>query len=289
MKVECVCMAALQSRLFSRSQELSSRGRLAIRTAERRAFDADGCVALRSVIDPRVIAEVSVAVEQLRHRDELAHDIAAYRQVFNSWRYSGATADLVFNGELGALAADLLGTRGVRLINDALLLKAPSNPQTDLHADFDFWSIAPKRALTFWIPLHDVDDRNGTLTVVPRSKDRPTMQLESLISSYRGLRLARKAWLRSTGNVPVAQTLGLGDLSIHDGSTLHASTVNRSERVRAAIGIHFMDCDAVYVDPKTAAQRRHAAFFGWDRLQPGDAFTDRIAPLIYRTGLSRSA
>jgi len=84
---------------------------------------------------------------------------------------------------LGAMAARLAGTTGIRLLDDQLVYKPPSAPgamtAVGWHADHAYWGTCrSQRLLTAWIPFHDVDEESGTLGVLDgrRSPPRPPGQ-----------------------------------------------------------------------------------------------------------------
>ena len=189
------------------------------------------------------------------------------------WRQSQAVAAFALDPRLGALAAELIGAKGIRLIHDVALDKSREHGPTPWHRDSDFWSFAGVGALTMWIPLQDTALSLSPLRYASRShrerNRRPLHRLEKTLIPLR-FRVATSA-------------LDIGDVAVHHYQTLHGAPSNRQPRSRRAFAVHLIDADARFRSSTGAGHIEHNRRCGWDRLNDGDLFPDEIAPVVYRT------
>ena len=88
----------------------------------------------------------------------------AFIQVGNLWERCPEARSLTFSKRLARIAAELLGTRGVRLWHDQALYKEPAGGFTPWHADQQYWPMASGLSVTAWIPLHAVPLEMGPLS-----------------------------------------------------------------------------------------------------------------------------
>jgi hypothetical protein len=99
--------------------------------------------------------------------------------------------------------------------------KAHTSRDIDLHADSTLLlnhQLEPHYAI--WIPLVDVDENNGCLTVIPRSHRN---QQAIYGGSFEGAQQAHREWLRQY-EVPIR--LKAGQAIVFDNNLLHNSTAN---------------------------------------------------------------
>ena len=157
---------------------------------------------------------------------------------------------------LGAMAARLAGTAGIRLLDDQLVYKPPSAPGAKTavgwHADHAYWgTCSSDRLLTAWIPFHDVDEETGTLAVLDGSHRWPETEHVRFFNDADLDAVERRfaADGRTVTRVPLR--LRKGQVSFHHGWTLHASYPNTSARVRLALAAHLQDVDNRYQPAQT--------------------------------------
>ena len=87
----------------------------------------------------------------------------AFIQVSNFWPHSEQARELAFSKRLARIAAELMGTRGVRMWHDQALYKEPSGGFTPWHVDQQYWPMASPHSVTAWIPLQDTPIEMGPL------------------------------------------------------------------------------------------------------------------------------
>lgn len=239
-------------------------------------FKRDGHVRLAAVFRAPEISALDRALKEERaHQSQVTGDVdgSLARDAMSS-RRSGEIAAFVRDPRLGFIAAQLLGTRSVRFIQDVLFEKNSTQSQTPWHRDSDFWSLTGVGALTLWIPL-----QNTSLSMSP---------LRFATGSHRAtdprpLRAIQKWGIPLRYRI-ASSALALGDATVHHYKTLHGAARNKEAgTARRSFAIHLIDGEAFVRSPRFQGQFEHAVACGWDRLRDGDRFTDDIAPLIWES------
>jgi hypothetical protein len=155
---------------------------------------------------------------------------------------------------IGAVAATLARASPIRIFQATLIYKPPRPDEPSnivpWHFDKDYWATSTsERMLTAFIPFHDCDERNGTLTMIDGSHrwveaaadnltakhfvDRPSQQLEHI--------LERNARFNHAELRRVPMIIPRGHVSFHHCRTYHGSGPNRSTAPRRAISLHMQD------------------------------------------------
>jgi ectoine hydroxylase-related dioxygenase (phytanoyl-CoA dioxygenase family) len=201
----------------------------------------------------------------------------AFIQVFNLWTKSSAARSLAFSRRLAGIAAELLGTRGVRMWHDQALYKEPSGGFTPWHADQQYWPMASGLCATAWIPLHAVPLEQGPLSFGKGSHlKRIGRDLEISDESERLIReeLARE------GVVEVVEPYAAGDVSFHLGWTLHRAGPNTTSRLRKVHTVIFMDIDMRLAEPRNENQSAdHRAWTPSTGI--GEIMDDPLNPVLF--------
>ena len=228
-------------------------------TADHRArYARDGFIHLRGVFTPdeiRAIEQViTPAVERLNRVDAPLEERdtygKAFLQVMNIWREDEAARQVTFNTRLARIAADLMGTKGVRLYHDQALYKEPSGGHTPWHADQHYWPLATSNATTAWIPLQETPLEMGPLEFSAGSQ-RVEDGRELSISDESEATLDD---LLRDRFAHVVEPFALGDVSFHSGWTFHRAGPNRSGRMRKVMTMIYMDRDMTLRQPANDSQ-----------------------------------
>ena len=166
------------------------------------------------------------------------------RQLCNAWKSDRIVAAQVLSERIGRLAAQLMGYRGVRILQDNVLWKPPGTKAIGFHQDSSYADyLVPPEIVTCWMSLHDTHARAGPLAFVPGSHTWPKAQPER--SQFH----APEDWLAGVRasmpegteieTVPVVVKAGGG--SFHHGLVWHGSEPNRSRSVaRMALVSHMV-------------------------------------------------
>ena len=204
--------------------------------------------------------------------------------VFNLWRVEPEIRAFVFNPTLARWAAQLIGTRRVRLLEDNVLTKAPeSGGELKWHQDFPYWPLAQPNAVTAWVALDDTDAHNGAMhmavgshlagerlpavfgTGTPYLQDqrpaavKPIEDPEALGLEVRTLKLAA------------------GEVSFHSSLVWHASGPNLSDRPRRALVIRFVGDGTIWLGSQRYEYNYSDAEVG---LSAGEPIAGEYFPLI---------
>ncbi|KAM9326929.1 L-threonyl-[L-threonyl-carrier protein] 4-chlorinase-like [Gastrophryne carolinensis] len=130
--------------------------------------------------------------------------------------------------------------------------KANTAPYVAWHQDIKYWGFEGGPVASVWLAFDDVDAENGVLQVIPGSHKQGI--LEHRIAEIPGnLLTANQEIPRHLVNVEdlVECPLKAGQMSVHDGLTVHASEPNMSERRRCGFVIRYVPTVAYPVkDPE---------------------------------------
>jgi len=146
---------------------------------------------------------------------------------------------------IGAIAARLMNTDTVRYFQDQLISKEPDNndnSKVGWHTDRSYHSnCTSDKLLTVWIPLHDVDEKHGSLVMVDRShKWKNTDHMRGFNQdNHRQIEQNFVRHGKEFSRIPIA--LKKGQISFHCSSLVHGSYQNRSNMMRRAVVLNVQD------------------------------------------------
>jgi len=167
------------------------------------------------------------------------------RRVANPVDISAAFRAVLWDGDLPAAAADLLGP-DVKFHHCKLNIKLPGmETRVDYHQDHPFDPHTNDSMLTALVLLDDMSETNGCLRVVPGSQRARHSHYEGdrfvgKVSDALGARFAREA-------EPV--TGRAGDVCLMDTWAVHGGEANRSARPRALLICDYTAADNFWITP----------------------------------------
>ncbi len=221
------------------------------------AYARDGFAHLSQVLSPATLAGFDDEFTRLVYA-EIANLVPlaqrdtygkAFLQVGNLWLKSERARRFVFGHRLARIAAELMGTRGVRMYHDQALYKEVQGGFTPWHCDQQYWPLASDRSITAWIPLQEVPIEMGPLAFAAGSQH---------YTGGRNLPISDESEAtleRALGDYPyVEQPFALGDVSFHAGWTYHRARGNATGRCRKVMTIIFMDIDMRLAQPGNPSQ-----------------------------------
>jgi len=166
------------------------------------------------------------------------------RQLCNAWKADTVVAAQVLSERIGRLAAQLMGYRGVRILQDNVLWKPPGTKAIGFHQDSSYAGyLVPPEMVTCWVALDDTEADAGPLEFVRGSNRWPKAapdrsQFHAPDDWLAGARTAAPEGAEFE-IVPVVVKPGGG--SFHHGLTWHGSAPNRSSTVaRRALVSHLI-------------------------------------------------
>lgn len=193
---------------------------------------------------------------------------------------------LALNPILGAIAAKLTRSSEIRLLDDQLISKPPkTNTPIGWHTDRAYWATCTsEKLLTAWVPFIDCDETLGPLVVVDRSNHWSNLEHMRLFNEPNMEDIEARFW-QNKEIVKVPMTLKKGQVSFHNGWTVHGSYPNSSDQIRTAMAIHYQDGDNRY-RPYWDLQGKEVHMFDEKlcrRLPNGDPdFSDpKIFPVVW--------
>ena len=185
------------------------------------------------------------------------------RQICNSWRADDLIATQVLSERTGRLAAQLMGYRGVRILQDNCLWKPPGTKSLGMHQDGSYADyLVPPEMVTCWIALDDTHANAGTIEYARGSHRWPRAPARR--SEFH----APEDWLAPVRDaVPDGEELELvpivvpaGGCAFHHSLTFHGSGPNRATVERRALVSHLVPAETRFhptnVDPTYSRYRR---------------------------------
>ena len=196
-------------------------------------------------------------------------------QILNIFQASEPFRELIYSPKVIEEVAQLTGAGELRIWHDQVLYK-PSGQggHINWHQDAPYWpTLTPSdEMLSVWVALDDVDEDNGCMRMVPGSH-RWGDQLRFLHT------------IKDFYNVPaefegrrvdvVGRPVKKGHVHYHHALTWHGSGVNRSDRPRRAIALHYMTEGARY---NAAGQHPMKPYI---KVADGEKLTGDAFPLVW--------
>ena len=166
------------------------------------------------------------------------------RQICNGWRADRVIAAQVLSERTGRLASQLMGARGVRILQDNMLWKPPGTLAIGMHQDGSYAGyLVPPEMITCWLALDDTLAEAGPVEYVRGSHRWPASpparsQFHAPEDWLEGLRIAAPPG-KKLDVVPVI--VKAGGCSFHHNLTWHGSAVNTSGSIgRRALVSHMV-------------------------------------------------
>jgi ectoine hydroxylase-related dioxygenase (phytanoyl-CoA dioxygenase family) len=248
-------------------------------------FHENGFIKLKNVLSPELLVhygtEITRKVFELNtmHLPMEKRDTyhKAFLQIANLWTKSELVKEFVMGKGLAQIAADLMGTRGVRLYHDQALYKEKGGGLTPWHADQYYWPLASEKCCTAWIPLQMTPLEMGPVSFSAKSHHFSAGR-KLAISDESELEL-REA-LKKANFKYIAEPFELGEVSFHYGWTFHNAGPNTTDRPREVMTIIYMDEHMRLKNPDNENQR-----IDWEVWCPGvkvgDIISTELNPVIY--------
>ncbi|WP_184174543.1 phytanoyl-CoA dioxygenase family protein [Rhabdobacter roseus] len=159
------------------------------------------------------------------------------KQLFHLSDYDPYFEQLLRGSKFEELAETLLGEKMARGNVEYFNKPAGVGKPTPPHQDCYYFMLTPPQALTFWIPLEDVDPENGCLRYVKGSHRlgmRPHGRNATLGFSQAITDFGTPEDLAHEVAVPAK----VGDVLVHHGMTIHRAEANQSPtRSRRVLGL----------------------------------------------------
>lgn len=243
-----------------------------------------GYIKLKNVLSPAVIEHygpvINARVRELNTLDLPMDQRTTYQkaflQIMNIWTHCPVVKELVFSKRLARLAAELMGSSGVRLYHDQALFKEAGGGVTPWHADQQYWPLETSKTITAWIPLQAVPIEMGPLAFGAGShRFQAGRDLE--ISDESEQKLGE---LLKDQSKLIEEPFDLGEVSFHFGWTFHRAGINTTPRTRGVMTIIYFDQGAIVAEPKNKNQLNDLNTWLPDA-RVGHVAATRLNPVLY--------
>lgn len=149
--------------------------------------------------------------------------------------------ELATNPHLLDCVESLLGPNLLLLATHFFCKFGPEEKFVAWHQDVTYWGLEPPCALTVWYAVDDSDRENGCMRVIPGShsegiREHGTAEQEGNLLSINQEVPIRDAEEKSAEDL----ILRAGEVSIHDGTLIHGSLPNRSNRRRCGLTLRYV-------------------------------------------------
>lgn len=259
-------------------------------------FDEQGYVILDRILTPEELERVHRARERV-YRGEYNGDRRppALRQRVTPlgatdsvhWILNARVLDsdlwaLATNARLGEIAARLLKTPSVSILEDQLLDKPGPGAPVNVHQDYSYWLFSRStRLITCWLALVDMTAALGPVEVIPGSHKwgaapRPRELIRGSDQEWDGIVESIRPPNAKVEYVPVLVPAGGG--ALFHGLTLHGSRANTTSDVRRACSLHWAS-EECRVDRSRLRDYDHPYFFAG--IQDGGRLINKYFPVVY--------
>jgi ectoine hydroxylase-related dioxygenase (phytanoyl-CoA dioxygenase family) len=187
------------------------------------------------------IAPDEVNWKQGRDRDDVT------RQICNGWRADDLIAAQVLSERTGQAAAQLMGYRGTRMLQDNCLWKPPGTKSLGMHQDGSYADyLVPAEMITCWVALDDTQAGGGTIEYVRGSHKWPKSPPDrgSFHAPDDWLAPMRKAAPDGVEPDLVPVVVKAGGATFHHSLTWHGSGPNEATVERRALVSHLIPVEA---------------------------------------------
>lgn len=260
------------------------------------AFQRDGAICLRGVIDDETIDALREAVAwSIEHPGPYSQDLTngqkggAYFADIFCWTRCDAYRAHIVNPAMAAIAGQLLDAARIRFYVDHLLVMEPgSSEPTPWHQDYPYWPMEGSGSCSIWLALDPVNKESGAVEFVagshrigdiyaPRSFQAEEQLEDGALARIPDIDANRDHYsILSWDMVP-------GDVTVHHCLTVHGSPGNtRQDQRRRGLAVRFMDDSAKYRarDAVPVVMRKAFAELA-PELRDGGPFDARIFPELW--------
>ena len=258
------------------------------------AFEADGVVCLRGVIDRSWLERLWQASDEAMTQPAKDPEQRYFRRI-GLWREIEAFGDFCTASILPQLAATLLKSAKVNLLYDQLFVKEPDMvDRTSWHNDQPYWPVRGGPAISFSVPLDHVDESLGAIEFI-RGSHAWNAWYQPLQGDEEGRLKSQPARRPGFIAIPdfdaerdhheiVSFDLEPGDALAFHAMVVHAGTANTTgTKTRRAYTVRYAHGDTHYLDTSDIPGRNERLLNA--ELRAGDPLDSAMFPAIQVTGI----
>ena len=201
-----------------------------------RAYDDNGYVIVRNVIDANLAAEACDHVQWLLKQnpglrpEDLHHNLAINDPFWHR---------LISDDRLVDLAEVFIGPNVALFATHYIAKPAKTGRVVLWHQDGSYWPLEPMEVTTLWLACSSSTKENGCMRVIPGTQNLDLQQMveNKGVDSVLGSEI--DASFVDDSNA-VDFELAPGDVSIHNPKIVHGSNANTSDTWRVGLTIRYM-------------------------------------------------
>ncbi|MBT9501370.1 MAG: phytanoyl-CoA dioxygenase family protein [Burkholderiaceae bacterium] len=153
-------------------------------------YELHGVVCLRGVLKPAEVDRLREGIDANLAAPSPRAKVASrpddpgfFIEDFCNWQENAAYREVITQSALAAVAAQLTGSRAIRLYHDHMLTKESGTQQrTPWHQDQPYYNVEGSQNVSFWIPVDPVS-RASTLEFVAGSHRGPWLMPRTFMSN----------------------------------------------------------------------------------------------------------
>ena len=147
--------------------------------------------------------------------------------------------DMVRHPRVLDVIRQLLGDNLLVWDSDVFIKEADSPGYVSWHQDLRYWGVDSHDAVTAWIALTDATEQMGCMRFLPGSHRAGLVDHDDSFEAGNLLTRGQSArWAIDESKTQLGE-LKAGEMSVHHGLTMHASTPNRSSARRVGLVVRF--------------------------------------------------
>ncbi len=228
----------------------------------------------RTYVDEAVNQRADRKLADGTMRDGDAYYDKVFVQRINLWQDHDGMRNLMFDANIGKMAADLARVDGIRIWHDQALIKQPWGNPTAWHLDNPYWSFYSKNAISMWVALDDATLENGCLYFIPGTHKSATFDNVGIGQNISDLFNKYPAWATQQS---VSAPMKAGSCSFHNGLTAHGAGANMTSGTRRAMTCAYMPDGSTFNGQKNVLPQTY-----FEQLNEGDVLENNEQnPLIY--------
>lgn len=210
-------------------------------------YEINGFVKLYNYLSDKYIEKINGIIDEMIKHIKIDDDVfdedktGKIKQIQYLHKKNDIFIDLI--DKMKPIIYKLLGHYDYHILNTQLFEKHPNiSKPTRAHQDNAYLKQIPSTPLTIWIPLDDIDEKNGCLYYAPYTHLLPTRKhyryhpqtTFRIRSGVEGLSLCLH---EHPEECDIPMIVKKGDILVHNSNTIHRSGKNTSDNRRRAIGI----------------------------------------------------
>lgn len=127
------------------------------------------------------------------------------------------------------------------------------------HQDVTFWGLEPPFAITAWYAVDDSDTENGCMQVLPATHESGVLAHGKSTTTGNLLSINQEVTVSADlAATAVDLPLKAGQMSLHDGTIIHGSLPNRSNRRRCGLTLRYVPTWVSQVEANSFDKRWNA-------------------------------